>query len=64
MKSDVSGNDVYNDLEGLNEQETESYTTYDYTSHFQVVENNLAVNNAILIGLLLLIGILAGLKKL
>lgn len=64
MKSDVSGNDVYNDLEGLNEQETESIVTYDYTSHFKVVENYLAVNNAILVGLLLLIGILAGLKKL
>lgn len=68
---DVSGNDDYveNDSgdsnESLeNEPEQVTYNSFDYTSDLANIQNNQLVTNALLIACILLIGVIAGLKKL
>lgn len=56
-----TGNDV--DYENV-QTETAAISTYDYTSNFQNIESNLAINNALLLACILLIGLLMGLRKL
>lgn len=68
---DVSGNNAHieNDsdviIESLeNESEEVTYNSIDYSSNLETIHNDLLVMNAAMIALLLLIGVLAGLKKL
>lgn len=87
MKNDVSGNDVIEVKENIEDVENDDdmmldgeenndsnieniqseiavVNTYDYTSNFQSIENNLAINNALILACILLIGVLCGLRKL
>ena len=68
---DVSGNDdhIENDSGELNESlenepEQVTYNSIDYSSNLETIHNDLLVMNAAMIAFLLLIGVLAGLKKL
>lgn len=64
---DVSGNDEsVSEVSENEEVNIESCTcvSIDYTEHFKNLENNVAFNNACLLGFILLFAFLKGLKKL
>ena len=55
------------ETEGENEEvqsEYDSYTTIDYTSKLESIENSLKFNSLILIGVVFVLGLLMGLKRL
>lgn len=45
-------------------EQNDSYTVIDYTSHFENIENSLKFQSLILIGVVLLLGLLMGFRKL
>jgi len=45
-------------------EQNDSYTVIDYTSHFENIESSLKFQSLILIGVVLLLGLLMGLRKL
>lgn len=49
--------------EEISNTETYSTTTYDYTSSLENISNYLRFNSACLVALIILIGLLMGLKK-
>lgn len=76
--NDISGNDDYIDessdlvesqsgenyeVNESDESEEISYSTIDYTQHFENLENNQLSTNALLLACILLLGVAMGLKK-
>lgn len=58
-------NEIESDIEDENiETETGIISAYDYTSYLQNIESGIAINNALLLACILLIGLLSGLRKL
>lgn len=54
--------DTTTDYEEL-QAETTVISTYDYTQYFENIQSGIAVNNAILLACVLLIGLVSGLRK-